>query len=101
MERYRGIEDVPSTRARRMHQYWLAKKDERAMPARADIDPSEIKDLLPRIGQYIRTFIDGFSNVVAEEDYTQEISSPRRKRHLKSDLMLVRYPSGQRCAKLS
>jgi hypothetical protein len=32
MERYRGIEDVPSTRARRMHRYWLEK-----MPARSDI----------------------------------------------------------------
>jgi hypothetical protein len=49
MERYRGIEDVPSTRARRMHQYWLGKKGERAMPARSDIDPSEIKDLLPNV----------------------------------------------------
>ena len=49
MERYRGIEEVPSTRARRMHQYWLDKKGARAMPARSDIDPSEIKDLLPNV----------------------------------------------------
>jgi hypothetical protein len=49
MERYRGIEEVPSTRARRMHQYWLDKKGARAMPARADIEPSEIKDLLPNV----------------------------------------------------
>ncbi len=49
MERYRGIEEVPSTRARRMHQYWLDKKGARAMPARSDIEPSEIKDLLPNI----------------------------------------------------
>lgn len=49
MERYRGIEDVPSTRARRMHQYWLDKKGERAMPARSSIDPGEIKDLLPHV----------------------------------------------------
>jgi hypothetical protein len=49
MERYRGIEDVPSTRARRMHQYWLAKKGDRVMPSRSDIDPSEIKDLLPNV----------------------------------------------------
>src|SRR5262245_62159149 len=49
MERYRGIEDVPSTRARRMHQYWLGKKGGRTMPARSDIDPSEIKDLLPNV----------------------------------------------------
>ncbi len=49
MERYRGIEDVPSTRARRMHRYWLDKKGERAMPARSDIEPGEIKDLLPHV----------------------------------------------------
>ena len=49
MERYRGIEDVPSTRARRMHQYWLEKKGDRLMPARADIEPVEIKDLLPNV----------------------------------------------------
>lgn len=52
----------------------------------------QVKDLLPRVGDYIQGFIDGFSNVVAEEDYKQEIPSPRRKRQLKSDLMLVKYP---------
>ncbi|HET6160925.1 MAG TPA: PAS domain-containing protein [Dongiaceae bacterium] len=49
MERYRGIEEVPSSRARRMHQYWFEKRAARVMPARTDIDPSEIKDLLPHI----------------------------------------------------
>ncbi|MGH6894045.1 MAG: PAS domain-containing protein [Dongiaceae bacterium] len=49
MERYRGIEEVPSTRARRMHRYWLGKKGGRAMPSRADLDPAEIKDLLPNV----------------------------------------------------
>ena len=49
MERYRGIEDVPSTRARRMHRYWLDKKGDRVMPARSDIEPGEIKDLLPHV----------------------------------------------------
>jgi len=50
------------------------------------------KDLLPRVGAYIHDFVDDFSNVVAEESYKQEITSPRRKRQLKSDLMLVKYP---------
>jgi len=54
-----------------------------------------VKDLLPRVGAYIRTFIDSFSNVVAEESYKQEITSPRRKRQLKSDLMLVKYPGAE------
>jgi hypothetical protein len=53
------------------------------------------KDLLPRIGEYIRTFVNDFSNVVAEESYKQEITSPRRKRQLKSDLMLVKYPGAE------
>jgi len=53
------------------------------------------KDLLPRIGDYIRAFVNDFSNVVAEESYKQEITSPRRKRQLKSDLMLVKYPGAE------
>lgn len=49
MERYRSIDEVPSTRARRMFQYWTGKKAGRQMPSRADLDPSEIKDLLPNV----------------------------------------------------
>jgi hypothetical protein len=30
-----------------LHAYWLAKRGDRTMPAREDIDPSEIKPLLP------------------------------------------------------
>ena len=55
----------------------------------------QVKDLLPRVGEYIRSFIASFSNVVAEEDYKQQITSPRRKRQLKSDLMLVKYPGAE------
>jgi len=55
----------------------------------------QVKDLLPRVGAYIRTFIESFSNVVAEESYKQEMTSPRRKRQLKSDLMLVKYPGAE------
>jgi hypothetical protein len=32
---------------RAMHDYWLAKRGDRAMPARADIGPAEIKKHLP------------------------------------------------------
>lgn len=49
MERYRSIDEVPSTRARRMFRYWTAKKGDRRMPSRTDIDPAEIKDLLPNV----------------------------------------------------
>jgi hypothetical protein len=52
----------------------------------------DLKDLLPRVGAYIRAFVENFSNVVAEEHYTQEIPSPHRKRQLTSDVMLVKYP---------
>jgi hypothetical protein len=30
-----------------MYDYWLAKRGSRAMPARADLEPAEIKKLLP------------------------------------------------------
>jgi len=32
-----------------MHEYWLGKRGDRAMPARADIEPAEIKKLLPMV----------------------------------------------------
>jgi hypothetical protein len=32
-----------------LHSYWLAKRGDRSMPARKDIDPSEIKPLLPYV----------------------------------------------------
>src|SRR4051812_40807054 len=44
------------------------------------------------MGAYIFDFVSNFSNVVAQESYKQEIPSPRRKRQIKSDLMLVKYP---------
>src|SRR5215207_542577 len=31
---------------RRMHEYWLAKRADRLMPSRADIDPLELRDCL-------------------------------------------------------
>lgn len=66
-----------------------------AAPATASAQSAQVKDLLPRVSAYIRTFIANFSNVVAEEDYRQEITSPRRKRQLKSDVMLVKYPGAE------
>lgn len=35
-----------------LHAYWLAKRGDRAMPSRADIDPAEIKGLLPHVMLY-------------------------------------------------
>src|SRR5688572_21734974 len=56
---------------------------------------NQAKDLLPRVGAYIKSFVVNFSNVVAEETYQQETPSPRRKRLLKSDLMLVKFPGAE------
>lgn len=49
-------------------------------------------ELLARTGVYIRQFVDQFSNVVAEEHLIQETTVPRRKRTIRSDFLLVRYP---------
>ncbi|HEV2551158.1 MAG TPA: PAS domain-containing protein [Stellaceae bacterium] len=38
-----------SERLRAAHAYWLSKRNGRAMPSRADIDPTEIPTLLPYI----------------------------------------------------
>ncbi|TDQ84269.1 PAS domain-containing protein [Dongia mobilis] len=38
-----------SAKVRRAYDYWNAKRGTRLMPSRADIDPSEIRDLLPGI----------------------------------------------------
>lgn len=36
-------------RVRELHDYWLAKRGDRALPTRADIDPLELKSLLPNL----------------------------------------------------
>ncbi|WP_374653289.1 PAS domain-containing protein [Dongia sp.] len=40
---------ITSDRIRRLVAYWQAKCDGRPIPLRADIDPSEIRDLLPNL----------------------------------------------------
>ncbi len=44
-----GFLDICTPRIRRAYEYWDSKRRGRAMPSRADIDPSEIRDLLPGI----------------------------------------------------
>lgn len=41
--------NICTPRIRRAYEYWDSKRHGRRMPARADIDPSEIRDLLPGI----------------------------------------------------
>jgi hypothetical protein len=38
---------IASARVRTLYGYWMEKRGSRRMPARADIDPAEIKPLLP------------------------------------------------------
>ena len=56
-----------------------------------DARPS-LEELLSRAADRELEFVDRFSSVVAEELYVQETTRPRRKRVLKSDMLLVRYP---------
>jgi hypothetical protein len=49
-------------------------------------------DLLDRLDVYITKFVDGLSNVVAEERYSQASTSPTRRRTLRSDYVFIRYP---------
>jgi hypothetical protein len=52
----------------------------------------KVEELIPRATEYVHQFIERFANVVAEETYEQQITVPKRKRVLRSDFLLVRYP---------
>jgi hypothetical protein len=53
--------------------------------------------LLQRTAAYVQRFVDDITNVVAEEEFRQElrISAPKR-RTLRSDFLLVRYPGEEK-----
>lgn len=55
-------------------------------------DGPDLQTVLDRGTAYVLKFIADFENVVAEEVYLQEMSSPRRKRTVKSEYLFVRYP---------
>jgi SHS2 domain-containing protein len=59
---------------------------------RAGAQSPDIDELIPRATAYAHDFVEKLSNVVAEERYEQEMTSPRRKRVLVSDFLLVKYP---------
>jgi hypothetical protein len=50
----------------------------------------DIDQLMRRVGTYVQSFVDTFSNVVAEERYEQRLAG--RRRQLMSDFLLVTYP---------
>jgi hypothetical protein len=58
---------------------------------RADAEP-QAPDLVDLTAAYVLRFVDAFANVVAEEQYTQKTTSPRGRRTLRSDFLVVRYP---------
>lgn len=49
-------------------------------------------ELVERTMAYVERFLDGYANVIAEEHYTQEATVKPRRRSLRSDLVVVRYP---------
>jgi hypothetical protein len=61
-------------------------------PAHPAAQNAALQDLLDRATGQVLDFVDKFSNVVAEEIYVQEMTRPKKKRTLRSDLALVRYP---------
>jgi len=52
----------------------------------------DLQAVLDRATAYELKFIADFENVVAEEVLVQEISTPRRKRTIKSEFLFVKYP---------
>ena len=62
---------------------------------RVDAQSPSIKELIPKATAYAHSFLDRFTNVVAEERYEQQITSPKRRRVLVSDFLLVKPPSDE------
>jgi hypothetical protein len=61
-----------------------------ALPGRAA--GPDLQTVLDRATAHVSKFVGEFQNVVAEEVYVQEMSSPHRKRTIKSDFLFVKYP---------
>jgi hypothetical protein len=61
-------------------------------PVLARAQNSKTDELIAKTAAYVAQFVDQFSNVVAEETLLQETTVPRRKRMIRSDFLLVRYP---------
>ena len=61
------------------------------IPERA-ASQDKIDTLMTKAAAYVAQFVGRFSNVVAEETLVQETTIPRRKRTMRSDFLLVRYP---------
>jgi len=53
---------------------------------------TNVSDVLAKARRYADTFVERFSNVVAEERYVQEMKPSKRRRELTSDFYLVALP---------
>ena len=65
-------------------------------PAAGRAQAPWLDTLLQQTSNYISTFVDGLSNVVAEEEYLQQYRNAAPRRRLRSDFLLVRYPGQDR-----
>jgi hypothetical protein len=65
-------------------------------PARTVVQAPSAEELLRRAADYVADFVEGLSNVVAEEEYQQSFQSGPARRRLKSDFLLVKYPGMDR-----
>jgi hypothetical protein len=54
-----------------------------------------LEAVLRRVGAYTLTFVDRFSNVVAEEQYQREAERTAPRPRYRSDFLLVRYPGSE------
>lgn len=61
-------------------------------PAAPAAQQPTVDDLLTRSAAYVAVFIERFSNVVAEERYTQRLIQERRNRSLGSEFLIVQVP---------
>jgi len=61
-------------------------------PTVGEAQDAKTEELLNRATSYVLQFVDQFSNVVAEETLVQQTTIPRRKRTIRSDFLLVRFP---------
>ena len=58
--------------------------------------PTSTAVVRERVASYVQRFVDGLTNVVAEERYVQEFRRASDRRRLRSDFLLVKYPGEER-----
>jgi hypothetical protein len=57
--------------------------------------PPSTASVRDRVAAYVQRFVDGLTNVVAEERYVQEFRRAADRRQLRSDFLLVKYPGDE------